>query len=80
MTGDEYIEMVLSRHEFEPHLFSTLSTNAIIVPKLKEWVPWLNHLSYVGSLAKGTGVSGTTDRAGDRRVDRICVEVSSIGE
>lgn len=62
MTGDEYIEMVLSRHELKPHLFSALSTNAIIVPKLKEWAgPWLNHITYVGSLAKGTGVSGTTD-------------------
>jgi hypothetical protein len=61
VTGDQYIEAVLARHELKPTLFSGLATSAV-VPKLRDWAgPWLNEISYVGSIAKGTGISGTTD-------------------
>lgn len=61
MTGDEYIDMVLARHELKPSLLAALAKSTI-VPSLEEWANGnQNRIVYTGSLAKGTGVSGTTD-------------------
>jgi tRNA nucleotidyltransferase (CCA-adding enzyme) len=61
MTGDEYIESVLARHELKPSFFASLAKFAI-VPELEKWANGnQNRILYTGSMAKGTGVSGTTD-------------------
>jgi len=61
VTNDQYIEAVLSAHEHKPGFFGSLAALAI-VPKLKEWAGTnLNRIVYTGSVAKGTGISGTTD-------------------
>src|SRR5688572_5525583 len=61
MTNDEYIEAVRARHELKPGLFAYFA-KGIIVPELQKWANvYLNRIVYTGSMAKGTGISGTTD-------------------
>jgi hypothetical protein len=61
MSGDQYIQSVLATHEYKPGLFAAM-VPGIIVPKLKQWAGNnLNEITYVGSVAKGTPISGATD-------------------
>src|ERR1043166_7680545 len=59
--NDQYIESVLARHQLTPGLWTPLAANHI-VSKLKGWAGiWLNDISFIGSIAKGTAIAGTTD-------------------
>jgi hypothetical protein len=61
MTNDEYIESVLARHELKPGFFAYFA-KGIIIPELEKWANGnINRIVYTGSMAKGTGVAGTTD-------------------
>ena len=61
MTNDEYIGAVLARHELKPSLFAGMA-KGVIGPGLERWANGnVNRIVCTGSLAKGTGVAGTTD-------------------
>lgn len=61
MTGDEYIELVLARHEYKLNLFTALARGHV-VQELEKWANGnQNRIIPIGSVAKGTAISGTTD-------------------
>lgn len=61
MTNDQYIEAVLAQHALKPGLWSSY-VPGIIIPDIQKWAGSnLLKIVYTGSVAKGTGISGTTD-------------------
>lgn len=63
MTADEYVAQVLRKYAVETGPTSPAERNAnAIKPAIRQWAgQWLVDMSFSGSYAKGTAVSGTTD-------------------
>ena len=56
-----YLEGVLTRHQPKPNLIASLATT-VVISSLRQWAAeWLNGISYIGSVPKGTAISETTD-------------------
>jgi hypothetical protein len=59
--SDAYIEAVLASHVYVPHPLSDLILR-VIESGINEWSNGnLRHISFVGSVPKGTAIEGTTD-------------------
>lgn len=62
MNGDNYVNSVLARHPPTYGLSDAIRVRNALQPTLAQWSNGYLHGLYVaGSLAKGTGISGTTD-------------------
>lgn len=56
-----YLDDVLVRHSLVP-TFAISLAESVIFPSLRQWAHrWVNDIYLAGSVAKGTGISGTTD-------------------
>jgi hypothetical protein len=61
VSGTAYLEGLLAKYELKPNVLVSLAAG-IVADSLRQWAHrWLIDISYVGSRAKGTAITGATD-------------------
>jgi hypothetical protein len=61
VSGTAYLDGILAKYELKQNFVASVAAG-IVADSLRLWANvWLIDISYVGSRAKGTGITGTTD-------------------